>query len=164
MQRPSVFPVLFHLAARAPHLSAGEFRARLATGLANHYGALWCSMHTDATGWASAAAEPAPAVAALSKLDRARLETIEARLVRAAVEACTMRSALHLEDRAQVDEFLSDHLGVYDVFAFPLHTGAKPFAVLVLYLGEDSNHLGEDDISGLSALGYLAEIVGSGIG
>jgi len=163
MQRPSVFPVLFRLAARAPGLTPAVFQARLTTGLANHYGALSCALYTDATGWASAVADPAPAVAELSRLDRARLETIEARLVRATVEERRMRSALDLEDRGDIDAFLSSRLGVFDIFAFPLHDGGRPFAVLVLYLGADSQHLGESDIQALSALGYLGELVGTAL-
>jgi hypothetical protein len=163
MTRPSVFPVLFRLAARAPRLTPAAFQARLTTGIANHYGALSCALHTDATGWASAAADPAPVIAGLSRLDRARLETIEARLVKDTVEQRRMRSALDLEGRGDVDEFLSSRLGVFDIFAFPLHNGRRPFAVLVLYLGEDSQHLDESDIQALSSLGYLGELVGSGL-
>lgn len=159
MRRSSVFPVLFQLAARAPKLGPAAFQTRLATSLANHYGALSCALHTDATGWASAAADPAPVVAQLSRLDRARLETIEARLVKHTVAEKRMRSALDLDDGSDVDEFLSSRLGVFDIFAFPLHDGGAPFAVLVLYLGEDSQHLGEADIQALSALGYLAPLV-----
>ena len=160
MRRSSVFPVLFRLAARAPRHQPSAFQERLTTGLANHYGALWCALHTDASGWASATADPAPAVAALSRLDRARLETIEARLVEATVGAGCMCSALSLDDGGGVDAFLSSHLGVTDIFAFPLHTGDRPFAVLVLYLGEDSGTLGEDDVQALSGLGYLFDLVG----
>ncbi|MDJ0521016.1 MAG: hypothetical protein QNJ90_02965 [Planctomycetota bacterium] len=161
MPRTSVFPVLYALAARAPKLAAEQFQPRLMTGLANHYGALWCALHTDATGWASATADPAPAVAALSRLDRARLETIEARLVKDTVDQQRMRSALDLDGRGDVDEFLSSRLGVFDIFAFPLHRGETPFAVMVLYLGEDSQHLGEEDIQALSSLGYLFPLVGT---
>jgi hypothetical protein len=161
--RPSIFPTLYHLAARTPHLTPEAFRARLATGIANHYGALSCALHTDATGWASASADPAPAVAALSRLDRARLETIEARLVKATVEQRRMRSALDLDDGSDVDEFLASRLGVFDIFSFPLHNGGAPFAVLVLYLGEDSQHLAEEDIQALSGVGYLAALAGEAI-
>ena len=152
-KRPSIFRVLFALATRAPTLSPEAFQTRLTTSLANHYGALSCALHTDATGWASATADPAPVVAQLSKLDHARLQTIEARLVKATVEHWRMRSALNLDDGSDVDAFLSSRLGVYDIFAFPLHLGELPFAVLVLYLGETSQHLAEEDIQALSALG-----------
>jgi hypothetical protein len=161
MARASVFPVLYAIAARAPRLSLPEFQARLTTGLANHYAALSCALHTDAKGWASAKADPAAEIADLSRLDRARLETIEARLVKTTVAEGRMRSALDLEDGSHVDEFLSSTLGVFDIFAFPLHRGGGPIAVMVLYLGEDSQHLGEEDIQALSSLGYLADLAGS---
>lgn len=161
MPRPSVFPVLYALAARAPRLTLGEFLDRLTTGIANHYGALSCALHTDVKGWASAKADPTPEIAELSRIDRARLETIEARLVKATVSEQRMRSALDLEDGSDVDEFLSSRLGVFDIFAFPLHRGGAPIAVLVLYLGEDSQHLGEADIQALSSLGYLASLAGT---
>ena len=54
MQRASVFPVLYRIAARAHKLAPAAFQLRLTTGLANHYGALSCALHTDASGWASA--------------------------------------------------------------------------------------------------------------
>jgi hypothetical protein len=161
--RTSVFDILYRLAARAPQLSPEGFLTRLTTGLANHYAALSCALHTDATGWASASADPAPAIAELSRLDRARIETIEARIVKATVADRRMRSALDLDNGGDVDQFLSSRLGVSDIFAFPLHLGDAPFAVLVLYLGEDSLHLGDPDIQALSALGYLADRVGKSV-
>ena len=160
MARPSVFPVLYALAARAPGLPLPDLLDRLTTGLANHYGALSCALHTDAKGWPSAKADPTPEIADLSRLDRARLETIEARLVRATIAEQRMRSALDLDDGSHVDEFLSSRLGVFDIFAFPLHRGGAPVAVLVLYLGEDSQHLDEPDLQALSSLGYLAALAG----
>ena len=153
MARASVFPVLYALAARAPGLPLPDFLDRLTTGLANHYGALSCALHTDAKGWPSAKADPTPEIADLSRLDRARLETIEARLVKTTIAEQRMRSALDLEDGSHVDEFLSSRLGVFDIFAFPLHRGGAPV--------EDSQHLGEEDIQALSSLGYLASLAGA---
>jgi hypothetical protein len=163
MARSSIFPVLYSLAARAPRMTADVFRARLTTSLANHYDALSCALHTDATGSPAAAADPVPEVEALPRLDRARIETIEARLVRYVVEHGTISSALNLEDGSDVDAFLSSRLGVYDIFAFPLKADDAPFAVLVLYLGEDSQHLGEEDLQALCSLGHLFPLVGTAL-
>lgn len=163
MQRSSVFPVLFRLAARAPELTPAVFQKRLTTGIANHFGALWCALHMETAGWASVEADPAPLVEDLPQADRARLEEIQARLVRVTAEQQRMRSALDLEERRDVDEFLSSRLGVYDIFAFPVRNGARTFAVLVLYLGDESDPLDESDIEGLCSLGDLVKIAGTAL-
>jgi hypothetical protein len=155
MNDTSVHQVLFRLAARAPRLSADGLMQRLVTGLANHFGAVACSLHTDASGWAAAAAEPVRIVRKLPRLDRARLETIEARLVKDARESGRMRSALDLEDPDEVEAFLNRTLGVVDIFAFPLATEGEVRAVLVLHLSLDSSPLKDADIHGLMAAGEL---------
>ncbi|MCP5070816.1 MAG: hypothetical protein GY946_29985 [bacterium] len=164
MARPPIFPVVYALAARAPRLTASAFRIRLTTALANHYGALSCALHTDASGRAAASAELAPVIEELPRLDRAQIETIEAQLVRKVVEEGYMCSALNLDDGVEVDAFLKSRLGEYDIFAFPLKTVDGPFAVLVLYLGEESRHLGEEDLPALNSLGHLFSLVGTGLG
>ena len=163
MESPTIFGVLYRLAARAPQLTPAELQARLTVGIANHFGAAGCAFHPDTNGWASASAEPALELASLSRLDRARLETIEARLVKAAAQERRMRSVLDLEDGSRVDEFLHDRLGLLDIFAFPLQRGDQTFAVLVLYLGNESRHLGEADLHALASAGHLFDIAGTSL-
>jgi hypothetical protein len=163
MDGPSIFSMLYRLAARAGQLTLPALQERLTVGIANHYGALGCALHTDATGWASANAEPALEVAQLSRLDRARLETIEARLVRSAVEERRLRSVLDLEDGSRIDEFLGSRLGLLDIFAFPLVRAGAPFAVLVLYLGNESKHLSESDVQAISSVGHLFDLAGTAL-
>lgn len=155
-----VHQVLFRLAARAPELSLDALMERLTTGLANHFAAVACSIHTDASGWASAAAEPIREVQALPRLDRARLETIEAAVVKGAVANRRMMSALDLDTAEEIEAFLRATLGVVDIFAFPLTFEAKIRAVLVLYLSLDSEPLRDADIHGLSAVGELLALAG----
>lgn len=147
--------VLFRLAARAPGLGPEELRKRLCTAIANHFGAVACSLHTDASGWPTVAAEPVRAVAKMAALDRARRETIEARLVKEGLRRDTLISALDLEGREEVEAFFQRTLGVVDIFAFPLTHGGTVDAVLVLYLSLDSDPLSESDIHGLLACGEL---------
>jgi hypothetical protein len=163
MDSPSIFSVLYRLAARAPGLAAKVFQARLTAGIANHFGAMGCALHTDASGWAASSADPALEVSQLSRLDRARLETIEARLVRTAVSERRMRSVLDLEDGSRVDEFLGERLGLLDIFAFPLERAGQPFAVLVLYLGPSAKHLGERDVHALASVGELLDLAGTAL-
>ena len=163
MARPSIFPVLYALAARAPRLSAAAFRARLTTAVANHYGALSCALHTDASGRATATAELAPVIEELPRLDRAQIETIEAQIVKKVVEMGQMCSTLNLEDGVEVDTFMRSRLGEYDLFAFPLKLRDAAVAVLVLCLGEDSHHIGEEDLHAITSLGHLFPMVGSAL-
>ena len=158
MEAPSIFTVLYRLAARATGMPRATLQDRLMVGIANHYGALGCALHTDAAGWAASKADPALEVAKLSRLDRARLETIEARLVKEVVLQQQMKSVLDLEDGSRLDEFLAERLGLVDIFAFPLERGGKPYAVLVLHLGPASKHLGELDTIALSTLGELMDL------
>ena len=46
--------VLFRLAARAPGLTLEGLMQRMVTGIANHYAAVACSIHTDARAFESA--------------------------------------------------------------------------------------------------------------
>lgn len=160
MANESIFGVLYRLAGRAPALPAELFLRRLVTGLANYYGAVACAIHTDASGWAAAAADPAPQVEDLSRLDRARLETIEARVVKEAVERGEMASALDLEGEEEVEAFLSRTLGVVDIFGFPLAREAGVFAVLVIYLGPDSVPFRDPDMYAMYSLGDLVVLAG----
>jgi hypothetical protein len=162
----SIFRVLYALAARAPTLAPDAFLQRLVTGLANFYGADGCALYTDESGWAAAAADPAPAVAKLGRLDRARLETIEARLVRETVSQRRMLSALDLEED-HVDRFLETALGITDVFGFPVSgrdEEAPVQGVLVLYLGENARAFRDPDMYALSSLGGLLELAGRAAG
>ncbi|MFV1957837.1 MAG: hypothetical protein ACC662_00345 [Planctomycetota bacterium] len=147
--------ILFRLATRAPQATLGELMQRTVTSIANYYGAVACSTHTDASGWAAPAAEPIRAMRKMAPLDRARQQTIEARLVREVVGQKHMLSALDLEERDEVEDFFQRTLGVIDIFAFPLAFEEKVRAVLVLYLSMDSDPLAEADIHGLLAVGEL---------
>lgn len=165
MADASIFRFLYAMAARAPTTGPDEFLGLLATGLANHYGAEGCAIYRDTSGWAAAAADPAPAVAKLSALDRARLETIEARVVEMTHESDRMVSALDLEED-HVEEFLGRTLGVADVFGFPLKTedDAEVFGVVVIYLGEDAKPFRDPDMYAMSSLGSLIAAAGKAAG
>jgi len=159
----SIFRFLYGMAARAPALQETAFLRRLVTGLANHYGAEGCAIYTDASGWAAAAADPAPAVAKLSRLDKARLETIEARVVAKTHETDRMISALDLEED-EVEAFLTRTLGVADVFGFPLKTeedAERVYGVVVIYLGEDAKPFRDPDMYAMSSLGGLIAMAGN---
>jgi hypothetical protein len=165
---PSIFEVLYCMAVKAPVTPREQFLDRLTTGIANHYGAVACAIHTDESGSASGAAEPIRALAKLPRLDRARLETIEARLVQVAIERGGMSSCLDLEggiaDATSADEFLAERLGVVDIFGFPMAREESATEVLVLYLGEESRHLRDPDMYALSSLGWLVVLAGEAIG
>jgi len=161
---PSIFEVLYCMAVRAPQQPRDVFLDRLTTAIANHYGAVACAIHTDGSGWAAGAAEPDTALAELSRIDRARLETLEARLVEVAVERSAMASLLDLEgpvgESDSADQFLADRLGVVDIFAFPMAREESASEVLVLYLGDESRHLRDPDMYALSSLGWLVVLAG----
>ena len=158
---PPLLQTLFHLAAKAPGLTPAGMMARLCTAIANHYGAVACTIHTNGTGWPDAAAEPIRAVRSMKALDRARRETIEAALVQAVFKDERMLSALDLENREDVEAFLQRTLGVIDIFAFPLLIERKVEAVLVIYLSLASDPLGESDLCGLHEAGELIALAGS---
>ena len=153
--------VLFRLASRAPHNALETVMSRVTTSIANHFAAVACSLHTDASGWAAAAAEPIREMQKMDRLDRARQETIEANLVREAVRQKILVSALDLEERSEIEAFLQRTLGVVDIFAFPLIVEGRVSAVLVLYLSLDSDPLSEADIHGLMAIGELLTLAGT---
>lgn len=153
--------VLFRLAARAPTLTLEQLMPRLTTSLANHYGAVACSIHTDRSGWAAAGAEPIRAFQKMERLDRARQETIEADLVKKAVATREMTSALDLDERDEIEAFLNRVLGAIDIFAFPLLFEGKVRAVLVLYLSLESDPLEDADLYGLMAVGELLALAGT---
>jgi len=158
---PPLLQILFRLAAKAPGLGPAAMMARLCTAIANHYGAVACSLHTNESGWPDAAAEPIRAVRKMKPLDRARRETIEASLVQAVFRDKSMLSALDLENREDVEAFLQRTLGVIDIFAFPLRVEGEIQAVLVIYLSLVSDPLGESDLCGLHEAGELIALAGS---
>lgn len=164
---PSIFEVLYCMAVKAPVTDRATFLDRLTTGVANHYGAVACAIHTDGSGYASGAAEPIRALAKLPRLDRARLETIEARLVKVAIERGGMASCLDLDGEvagnSSPDEFLRDRLGVVDIFAFPMAREESASEVLVLYLGDESRVLRDPDMYALSSLGWLVVLAGEAL-
>ena len=145
-----------------------EFQRRLVTGLANHYGAEGCAIYTDSSGWAAAAADPAPAVAELERIDRARLETIEARIVNLAQESDRMVSALDLEEgQDETEAFLTRTLGIADIFGFPIKAqdaDESVYGVVVIYLGEDAKAFRDPDMYAMSSLGGLIAMAGRGQG
>ena len=155
--------ILFRLAARAPKLTLEQLMPRLTTSLANHYGAVACSIHTDRSGWAAAGAEPIRTFQKMERLDRARQETIEADLVKKAVATREMTSALDLDDRDEIESFLNRVLGAVDIFAFPLIFEGKVRAVLVIYLSLESDPLEDADLYGLMAVGELLALAGTEI-
>ena len=164
---PSIFEVLYCMAVKAPVTERAVFLDRLTTGIANHYGAVACAIHTDGSGTASGTAEPVRALAKLPRLDRARLETIEAKLVDVAIERGAMASCLDLDGEVaesdSADEFLARRLGVVDIFAFPMAREESASEVLVLYLGEESRHLRDPDMYALSSLGWLVVLAGEAL-
>lgn len=160
-KQSSLHQVLFRLAARAPQLDRLSLMKRLSTGVANYYGAVACSIHTDRSGWAAAAAEPIRAIRKMSPIDKARRETMEARLVAQAVQTKELTSALDLEDRDGTEAFLNRTLGVIDIFAFPLRFAGQVPAVLVLYLSLNSDPLHDGDIHGLLHCGELLALAGT---
>lgn len=153
--REPLHHTLFRLAARAPELTLDALMQRVTTALSNHYAAVACTIHTNLEGWPSATAEPIRAVRKMPRLDQARRETIEARLVKTAIEGGGMTSALDLDHGEDVAAFFERTLGIIDMFAFPLRFEGKIVAVLVLYLSLDSDPLAEADIHGLMAVGGL---------
>lgn len=153
--------VLFRLASRAPQNTLEAMMSRVTTSVANHFAAVACSLHTDASGWAAATAEPIRAMKKMARLDRARQETIEANLVKEAVRREALVSALDLEERSEIEAFLQRTLGVVDIFAFPLLVDGRVSAVLVLYLSLESDPLSEADIHGLMAIGEMLALAGS---
>jgi hypothetical protein len=160
MNEVPIHQVLFRLAARAPSLSLEECMERVTTGLANHYQAVACTLHTDRSGWASARAEPIEEVEALERLDRARLETVEANLVKEAVAQRRMQTALDLDESDEIEAFLKRTIGAVDIFAFPLVYKGVVRAVLVLYLSLDSEPVRDADMHGLMAVGELLALAG----
>ena len=100
----------------------------------------------------------------MPRLDRAQIETIEARLVKRVIEEDQMRSTLNLDDGVEVDAFMRSRIGEYDVFAFPLRAGdGGPIAALVLYLGENSQPLGGEDLPALGSIGHMFPLVGAAL-
>ena len=49
----------------------------------------------------------------------------------------------------------------FTIYLEGTYNGGNPFAVLVLYLGEESQPLDENDVEALSSLGYMADLVGT---
>lgn len=159
-RQPPLLQTLFRIAAKAPRLDREALMARLTTAIANHYGAVACSIHADRTGWPSSSAEPIRAVKRMRALDRARRETMEAQLAQAVFAEGRMMSALDLENREDIESFLQRTLGVIDVFAFPMHVGDRVEAVLVLYLSLNSDPLAESDLFALDSAGEVLALAG----
>ncbi len=154
--------VLFRLAARAPALDRAAVMQRLCTAIANNLGAVACSIHGDVSGWPVVTAAPVREIEQMDPLDRARRETIEARLVKETFARDGMISALDLEGRQEVEAFFQRTLGIIDIFAFPLREGGETRGVLVVYLSLDSDPLSDGDVHGLLACGELVGMAGTG--
>ena len=158
MRHPTVFQFLFRLSADCGRLPADRLLRRLVTGLANHYNASTCSVHKDDSGWPTATADLGEDFVELDALQRARLESIEARLVRETIKSNERTSALDLDGEESLEEWLTDALGVMDIFAFPLRVDMRPRGALVLYLPTDSKPLGDSDLQALMAIGEVLRV------
>jgi hypothetical protein len=93
-------------------------------------------------------------------LDRARVETLDARLVREASARDARVSALDLDRDLAAENYLAEVLGVSDVFAVPLTSGGAPSGALVLYLDARSAPPSETDLLALSGLGDVLALCG----
>lgn len=156
-----VYALLVGLAARAPVLSAEELRQALVDGVAQHYGASACTLHTDDSGWPVAQSDAQHALGRLPALARARVETIDARLARSCRSGAAAVSAVDIDPDLRSDAFLTEVLGVGDVFAVPLRRAGRVDGALVLYLPPSSRSLGEADLDALAGLGEILALAGS---
>lgn len=154
-QAGNVYGLLVSLASEAQGLSPAALGQRLADVVAWHYGATACSLHRDATGWPQASSDPRGTLSRLPALERARVETIDARLARQCMASNAPVSALDLDAELRTDSFLSDTLGVSDVFAIPLRRQGRVEGALVLYLPLASRSLGDADLEALSGTGEI---------
>jgi|GEM_PF-4646290 len=149
----SVYGLLVGLGARARGVERRLLAPEVARAVAAQFGAVLLTLHGVADGWAEAVADPTGAFERLNRLDRARVETLDARLVSLAVERDGRVSALDLDKDLEAETFLAEALGSSDAFAVPLRTAGGPAGALVVYLGPASQPLGETDLLALAGLG-----------
>lgn len=160
----SVYALLVRLSSEVSQMAPSQAHGHVARSVAEHYGANAVSLHRGAEGWAAAVADPRGLLRGRSALDRARLETIDARLVREVLRTDRALSALDLDQDLSSEEFVAARLGVSDVFGVPLRAGADLVGVLVLYLPLDARALGGNDFDCLSGLGeVLADVPAPGV-
>jgi hypothetical protein len=93
------------------------------------------------------------ALARLPALARARVETLDARLVSLAVSRNGPASALDLDKDLAAEGYLKESLGCSDAFAVPLRVAGGPAGALVVYLGLGSLPPDESDLLALAGLG-----------
>ncbi len=153
--RDTVYALLVSLAGEARGLGTGPRRQRLVEAVGWHYGATLVTLHLDDGGWPDALSDPRGVLAHLPRLARARVETLDARLVRAALAGNAPVSALDLDPGLEGDQVLREALGVSDVFALPLRAAGRCVGVLALYLPLASRALGEADLEALSGVGEI---------
>lgn len=157
----SVYGLLVTLASQAHGLEPKALRQRLVDGIARYYGAVSCSLHLDESGWPVARGDAQGVLGRLPALARARVDTIDARMVRDCIQRDGPVSAVDLDADLRSDALLRDLLGVSDVFALPLRAAGRVQGVLVLYLALDSRSISGGD---LEALGGVGEMVRQGAG
>lgn len=158
----SVYGLLVALASQAHGLAPRELCQRLVDGIARYYGAVACSLHLDESGWPVALGDAQGVLGRLPRLARARVETIDARMVRDCLRRDGPVSAVDLDTDLQSDELLRDLLGVSDVFALPLRAAGRVPGVLVLYLALDSRSISGGDLEALGGVGEMVRHVAAG--
>ena len=149
----SIYGLLVGLGARAVGVERRVLAPEIARAVAAHFGALMLTLHGVTDGWAEAVADPRGALARLSSLARARVETLDARLVSLAVERDSVVSALDLDKDLAAEGYLAQSLGCSDAFAVPLRVAGGPGGALVVYLGQGSLPPNESDLEALAGLG-----------
>ena len=149
----SVYGLLVSLGARAQRLERRVLAPEVARAVAAQFGAVLLTLHGVTDGWAEAVADPLGAFARLKSLDRARVETLDARLVNLAVERDARVSALDLDKDMQAEGYLTKVLGCSDAFAVPLRASGSFAGAAVIYLGQRSLPPSETDLMALGGLG-----------
>jgi hypothetical protein len=155
----TVYGLLVGLGAGAAGASRALLCAKVVTTVSAHFGAAAVTLHPTAEGWAESFSDPRE-LARLSALDRARVETLDARLVREALVRDARVSALDLDKDLAAENYLADVLGVSDVFAVPLKACGAPAGALVLYLDARSAPPSETDLCALSGVGDVLALAG----
>lgn len=149
----SIYGLLVGLGARAVGVERRVLAPEIARAVAAHFGAVLLTLHGVADGWAEAVADSRGALARLPALARARVETLDARLVSLAVERDSPVSALDLDLDLSAESYLKESLCCSDVFAVPLRVAGGPAGALVVYLGLGSLPPDESDLLALAGLG-----------
>lgn len=156
----SVYGLLVRLGSCARGASRATVAAEAVRAVAAEFGAPLVSLHPTSDGWAEAVADPQDLLPRLGLLDRARVETLDARLVAKTLERQSRVSALDLDRDLASEEYLTSVLGVSDVFAVPLMAAGAPAGALVVYLDPDSAPPSETDLLALAGVGDVLALAG----